>query len=86
MKKMINLITSNILFRSKNKISRLKDPNSFLNNVSGIIHVGANSGQERGEYSLYSLDVLWVEPIPEVFKKLKKILKNIPNKKVMNIY
>ena len=72
MKKIINLIISKILFIFKGKTSQLKDANSFLNNVSGVIHVGANSGQERYEYNLYSLDVIWIEPIPKIFNKLKK--------------
>lgn len=42
----------------------------LLNNVSGVVHVGANAGQERKTYSRYGLDVVWVEPIPEVFDKL----------------
>ena len=71
MKKIINLIISKILFIFKSKISQL-DASSFLNNVSGVIHVGANSGQERYEYNLYSLDVIWIEPIPKIFNKLKK--------------
>ena len=81
MKKIINLIISKILFIFKDKVPQLKDVNSFLNNVSGVIHIGANSGQEREEYNLYSLDVIWIEPIPKVFKKLKKNIKRYPKQK-----
>ena len=81
MKKIINLIISKILFIFKGKISQLKDANSFLNNVSGVIHVGANSGQERYEYNLYSLDVIWIEPIPKIFNKLKKNIKRFSKQK-----
>lgn len=42
----------------------------YLRNISGIIHVGANSGQEREHYKLLGLDVVWVEPIDEVYNKL----------------
>ena len=45
---------------------------SFLHDVSGVIHVGANSGQERDFYNNFGLQVIWVEPIPEVFSELKK--------------
>lgn len=38
----------------------------------GVVHVGANLGQERELYEHYGLNVLWVEPIPEVFEQLKK--------------
>ena len=81
MKKLINLIISKILFIFKGKISQLKDVNSFLNNVSGVIHVGANSGQERDEYNLYSLDVIWIEPIPKIFNKLQKNIKRYSKQK-----
>ena len=35
----------------------------------GIIHVGANVGQEADEYQ--PRDVVWIEPIPSVFLKLQ---------------
>lgn len=46
------------------------DPMAFLRNCGTIVHVGANSGQEREQYSKYQLAVLWVEPIPDVFDRL----------------
>ncbi len=46
------------------------DPNKFLKQVTGVIHVGANIGQERFRYSHYGLDVIWIEPIPLVFNEL----------------
>jgi FkbM family methyltransferase len=45
---------------------------SFLKKVSGVIHVGANTGQERNHYASLGLNVVWVEPIPTVFEKLQK--------------
>lgn len=45
----------------------------------GIIHVGANTGQERDDYLKTSLKVLWIEPIPDVFEKLKERVRDIPN-------
>jgi FkbM family methyltransferase len=42
----------------------------FLRRVSGVIHVGANTGQERELYARRGLAVLWIEPIPEVFAEL----------------
>jgi FkbM family methyltransferase len=47
-----------------------KDPDRFLLDVSGVIHVGANTGQERDLYNLYDLNVLWIEPIPSTFAEL----------------
>jgi FkbM family methyltransferase len=44
---------------------------SFLNEISGVIHIGASVGQESSLYHDLNLDVAWVEAIPEVFKKLQ---------------
>jgi FkbM family methyltransferase len=57
-----------LLRRFKNKLR--KDPDGFLGEVSGVVHVGANIGQERELYRAYGLRVIWVEPIPEVFERL----------------
>jgi len=48
-----------------------RSPDSFLRNIKGIIHVGANTGQEIGLYAEYKLDVVWIEPIPDVFATLQ---------------
>jgi FkbM family methyltransferase len=51
--------------------------NRFLKEVSGVIHVGANTGQEINLYAQYGLSVVWVEPIPEIFEKLQANLKGV---------
>jgi FkbM family methyltransferase len=56
-----------------------KDPDHFLRKVSGVIHVGANSGQERDLYACHKLHVVWIEPIPEVFEALSTNIENYPN-------
>jgi FkbM family methyltransferase len=53
-------------------------PEPFLKEVSGVIHVGANTGQERIQYHRCGLRVLWIEPIPEVFARLQANLKRFP--------
>lgn len=58
-----------------------KEPDAFLRRVSGVIHVGANAGQEREKYARHNLDVVWIEPIPEVFSRLKAGLENFPRQK-----
>src|SRR5262249_30428751 len=45
-------------------------PDSYLRYCKGVIHVGANSGQERDLYESYRLSVVWIEPIPEVYAQL----------------
>ena len=58
-----------------------KNPNYLFKKISGVIHIGANTGQERKKYEKYSLSVIWVEPIPEVFEQLKKNIKEYQNQK-----
>ena len=60
-----------------------KDPNYFLKKIKGIIHIGANLGQERLKYKKYSLKVLWIEPIPEVFEQLKINIKDCPKQEAL---
>ncbi|MDD9877269.1 MAG: FkbM family methyltransferase [Magnetovibrio sp.] len=45
-------------------------PDDFLKSCRGVIHVGANTGQERDLYAAHDLDVVWIEPIPDVFATL----------------
>ncbi len=63
----------------------LKDKNIFLKDVKGVIHVGANLGQERYLYDSYSKHVLWFEPIPSIFNLLQKNLKNFPDQKAYQL-
>ena len=56
-----------------------RSPNRFLKQVTGVVHVGANTGQERFLYRRYSLNVVWIEPIPEVFQRLEDNLRGFDN-------
>lgn len=60
-----------------------KSPNRFLKHVSGVIHVGANLGQERELYHEYGLPVIWIEPIPEVFAQLTVNIENFQNQRAI---
>jgi 2-O-methyltransferase len=62
----------------------LKDPNRFLRNVRGVIHVGANIGQERDLYARFDQRVLWVEPIPQIFETLLNNIKSVPRQRAVN--
>ncbi len=55
-----------------------ENPDDFLLDISGVIHVGANLGQERQAYAERDLDVAWVEPIPDVFVQLEQNLCDYP--------
>lgn len=62
--------------------SKLKfDPDKFLQEISGVIHVGANIGQERDLYNKLGLFVIWIEPIPEVFQMLKQNLQGFKSQR-----
>jgi FkbM family methyltransferase len=58
--------------RAKRRLKKRlrKDPNRFLRDAKGVIHVGANVGQERHLYERHGLSVLWIEPMPDVFRTL----------------
>ena len=57
--------------RLRQAYRRRLGPHAYLRGVSGLIHVGAHTGQEREIYASFDLDVLWVEPLPEVFQELE---------------
>ena len=75
-----NTITRKVLNSGK-LITKLlgKNPERFLKDISGVVHVGANTGQERKIYNSYRLDVIWVEPIPDIFEQLKNNIKGYKN-------
>lgn len=64
-------------FKSQLKIN----PDRFLQEISGLIHVGANIGQERHMYNELGLNVIWIEPIPEIFKILKQNLEEVKSQR-----
>ena len=49
----------------------------FLKHCRGVIHVGANTGQERTLYASYGLNVVWIEPIPDVYDTLVANLRDV---------
>jgi FkbM family methyltransferase len=51
--------------------------------VHGVVHVGANTGQERARYDSYRLPVLWVEPIADVFNTLQRNLAAYPDQQAV---
>lgn len=42
-----------------------------LNSYKGVIHIGANLGQERDVYKNSDATVIWFEPNPEIFAQLQ---------------
>jgi FkbM family methyltransferase len=60
-----------------------RDPDWFLKKVRGVIHVGANHGQERETYAEVGVDVIWIEPIPEVFGSLVRNIEGFPQQRAI---
>lgn len=59
-------------------------PDRYLKAGRGVIHVGANKGQERFVYARYGLKVAWVEPIPDLFKELQSNLSDFADQSAYN--
>lgn len=55
----------------------------ILRSARGIIHVGANSGQERFLYEHLRKRVLWIEPDQESFRRLEKNICKLPGQKAI---
>jgi FkbM family methyltransferase len=72
-----------VLYKAKCQIPSL-NPHYYLRRISGLIHVGANAGQERRLYAKYNLNVLWVEANPEAFEKLQQNIKPYPSQIAVN--
>ena len=68
--------------RLKTRLRRPIDA-AFLPTLRGVVHVGANTGQERRIYDSYRLPVLWIEPIPEVFARLEKNIASYPDQRAL---
>jgi len=59
------------------------DIDYYLRGLTGLVHVGANTGQEREVYRRYELNVLWIEPLPDVFEQLQENIAHIPRQKAI---
>jgi FkbM family methyltransferase len=51
--------------------------------VSGVIHIGANHGQEAVGYYSRGCAVLWIEAHPEIFPELEQHIKEFENQKAI---
>jgi FkbM family methyltransferase len=49
-----------------------------MRDVTNLVHVGANVGQEAATYGRYGFGVLWVEPIPDVYARLLETIRPYP--------
>ena len=63
------------------RVRRLReggDERRFLSQARGIVHVGANSGQEAPSYARLGVPVFWIEPLPDVFAVLQERISSHP--------
>lgn len=56
----------------------------YLIDAIGVVHVGANVGQEMMDYAKYNLPVVWVEPDPSTYAQLVENIKDLPMQKAYN--
>lgn len=75
--------TARRALRTLKRKLRPENDSTFLPLLRGVIHVGANSGQERALYDSYRLPVLWIEPIPEVFATLQRNIASYPDQRAV---
>jgi len=70
--------------RSAFGLPKLRPIDGFMRLIPGLIHIGANSGQERHLYHKLGLNVLWIEADPEVFQRLRENIANLPRQRAIN--
>jgi FkbM family methyltransferase len=72
------------LYRPVHTQGHVGEPDDYLEQCSGVIHVGANEGQERDIYARHNLKVAWIEPIPEQFETLRKNIRSLSGQVAIN--
>jgi FkbM family methyltransferase len=81
---MISYIKKIIPKKIKEYVKYHLQENAFLKKSKGVIHVGASYGQERDLYNYFNQNVIWIEPIFEVFNELKKNISKYKNQSCFN--
>jgi len=52
---------------------------------SGVLHIGANVGEERFAYHNLKVNrVVWIEAHPDIFRRLEQNLRSFPNQEAIN--
>lgn len=51
--------------------------------LRGVIHVGANDGEERQVYARHKLNVLWIEPLADAFARLTENIRPYPRQRAI---
>ncbi len=74
---------ANLIDRLKRRLKRRRET-ALLRDLKGVIHVGANVGQERDVYHSLGLRVVWIEPNPAVFETLQQNISPYPSQRALN--
>lgn len=56
---------------------------SFFHDIQGLVHIGANGGDERHMYHDLGLNVLWIEADPNVTEILKHNIEGYKNQRAI---
>jgi FkbM family methyltransferase len=59
------------------------NPDFFLRQTKGVVHVGAHLGEERELYAKHGLNVLWIEPMEQYYNQLVKAIAPFPNQRAL---
>ncbi len=78
---MIRNFTDRLRQRGLRAFKSRSEFDKALDRAHGVIHIGANAGQERDFYAGHGLDVVWVEPIPDVFAELERNIASLPKQR-----
>jgi len=62
---------------------QVHNPDFFLRKSKGVIHIGAHLAEEAKLYSAKNLNVLWIEPNPELFVKIGENIANYSNQRAL---
>ena len=61
--------------------SRTAKTDAFLSRCRGVVHIGANTAQERGVYAARDLPVWWIEALPQAEDSLRANLAEYPKQR-----
>ena len=65
-------------YQNLNKLPELLH-NQIISKSKGVLHIGAHLAEERFEYELLGVSVIWIEGIPEYYSQVLKNLELFPN-------
>jgi FkbM family methyltransferase len=58
--------------------------NEYIIKSTGVLHLGAHTGQEAGYYHSLNKSVVWVEAMPNIFKQLSENISQYQNQQAIN--